>query len=510
MSEFKSTSTANHEAVTETAASAQIPDSAYFQMLEHAKNFGTLPRVQAPSGTTWTKEDAINQPKELGARLEPPTAEVYIMDVLQRLGRDFELKSDLLRVKDLLAESAVYATSILDRVLKAEVDCVSTSAGMDFFWKDGAQYAPKELIFHMDEESILSFDQNGKILNPLVLRKYEKVWSCLSFSLAAHTLYGATGHFTPALGDKGAKFYPAQTVGVSDVLLVGAWGGCNSKTRGLTEKKVAALKKAGWIKFFEKVTSKQGGEGRDYIIISLEDDDHLRAAVAFDEENAQRSQMDEVMEFANKLQVVDRAQQYQADFMEEYDGIWTELERLKERVMSNPILNEPFVMASPDLTVPNFDEVDVSKLSPQMSLEQLSDALPSWEDHKDLLSKIAQMRIEVEAWEEFAPRFNNLQSAAQKLHGWLEIFGTYAELHLNCLAPLDRDVPSAPKEAFAFTEDRLLKCAQRIDQYLKEEANNREASTQLIGELLGNEKPVDNHTNPEEATQVVAVSSDNS
>lgn len=500
MSEFKST-------VTETAASAQIPDSAYFQMLEHAKNFGTLPRVQAPSGTPWTKEDAINQLKELGARLEPPTAQVYIVDVLQRLGRDFELKSDLLRVKDLLAESAVYATSILDKVLKSEVDCVSTSTGMDFFWKDSAQYAPKELMFHIDEESILSFDQNGKILNPLVLRKYEKVWSCLSFSLAAHTLYGATGHFTPALGDRGAKFYPAQTIGVSDVLLVGAWGGCDSKTRGLTEKKAAALKKAGQIKFFEKVTSKQGGEGRDYLVISLEDDDHLRAAVSIDEANAERSQMDEIMEFANKLQIIDRVRQYQADFMEEYDGIWTELEGLKDRVTSNPILSEPFVMAPPDLTMLNFDEADISKLSPQMSLEQLSDALPSLRDHKNLLSMIARIKLEIEAWENFAPRFNSLQTPARKLHGRLEIFGTYAELHLDCLTIKERDINTAdhPKKTFNFTEADLLKCVQKIAEHLEKEADIKEASTQLIEELLDDEKPIDNDTNSEEASQAVAV-----
>lgn len=506
MSEFKRTSV-NHE----TATSAQIPDSAYFQMLEHAKNFGTLPRVQAPSGTPWTKEDAINQLKELGARLEPPTAEVYIMDVLQRLGRDFEPKINLLRVKDLLAEGRSYAASVLNRIAKADKSrFIPTSATtVNYLWSDHTQYAPKELRFLMDEESILPFDQNGRILSPLILRRYEKALDQLDPSLVAagHSFYGVTGYFTePCIEGGCARFYPAQTVEASDILLAIAWGGSNSKRCGLSEDKAAQLIEDGQIKFFEKVTSKQGHEGRDYLVISLEDD-RLRAAVAFDEGKAAVSQADKVMEFADKLQIIDRARQYQADFMEEYDNIWTELEGLKERVMSNPILNETFVIAPPDLSVPNSGKIDASRLSPQMSLEELTYALPSWEDHKDLLSKIAQMQIEVEAWEEFAPRFNELQAPARKLHGRLEIFGTYAELHLGCLTIKERDINTAdhPKKTFDFTEADLLKCAQKIAEHLEKEANNKEASTQLIGELLGNEKPIDNDTNSEEAPQAVAV-----
>ena len=44
-----------------------------------------------------------------------------------------------------------------------------------------------------------------------------------------------------------------------------------------------------------------------------------------------------------------------------------------------------------------------------------------------------------------------------------------------------------------------------IAKHLEKEADNKESSTQLIGELLGNEKPIDNDTNSEEAPQAVAV-----
>lgn len=450
---------------------------------------------------------------------ESSSKDVRLLDVLAKIGRDFEPNPALLQVGDLLKAGGVnYATKILSRIIGTEVtyarkDSLHKYYGKiaralrtvseeveaeyvadslhsgSFTWQGCHRYAPENLEFCVDENSILIYDDRGILQNPVGLQQCPQTESCFDFSLEARVVYSATG--IAESHDRLGTFYPAQTLDVQDVLLVTAWGGTNSKTRGLTLEFAQRMLKRGLFKFFEKVSSKHGKEGYDYIIIPLIDNTDLQRAVSIDGITVSLAQADNVTRFAHKLNLINQAKQNHNSFSEQYEEIIRQLDALRNRVDANPVLDDPFV-TKPDVVILGLKEFCIDNLSPEMSINDLAKALPDSGKLRNLQRELERVQIEVEAWEEFAPQFSTLQPVARKLYGWIQVDGTHAELHMNHLKAVKPNGHATEAMIFMFTDCSLYSCARLLDCCLREANKSKECNKKLLAELLSDKEVVSN------------------
>lgn len=380
-----------------------------------------------------------------------------VPDLLQKLDESY-VPGRQFTVGDLLKVSREYARQILSSHENAHV----TDDGKIFTWRDEQTYSP-DIIFEATEDNVLDYDRTGMFCGVNNYNVAETIYKTIEFDPRGNIVDSVAIWGVHTTRADGTHFRHTPACDANAVLLAVQWGGAHSTTRGLTQEEASRIEN---VLFFEKSSSKKGGYGYDFYIISLQDDEKLRDAVVLDEIYLKQLMANWEMQFAAKYAVICSIEDDRKKYQEACAGVEKELYDLACRVSENSLIADCAYVHG--LEVTGCPELGEQEYSYDMSLDELIELVISKENF-DMLSTICEKQeIKVRAWEKFAPLYAQLHDVvAQECYGWLEVYGDKAELQLPDTS--DDNVAHIVIYEFNFTEKKLQNCIRLIEDYIKSE-----------------------------------------
>lgn len=400
-----------------------------------------------------------------------------LWSLLPVLGKQYT-PGETLTIGDVYAKSPGLTQIIVSDLAHTATANVKETSPCVFAWTGSHQYASKNIEFRIDNETVLRYDECGKLRESVQAFECPYLAAELDYDFGCDKLYAVTGVFTG--GADGGSFCPTDSqLDFSHVMLIAKWGGAASKKRGRKDGEGLPMI------YFEKVSSKGGGEGCDHYVLEAKQGDVDFCRLLLDEicDKVERQALREA-EFAQKVALL-------PDILESLRGthdLVTEMNRvlcnMNQSAIKAPAAAHSFVKP------PQFAPIDYTVCMPsehellQYPLTALMRMGDDMEAYASISNYVLTAKVRLKAWETFAPRYAELYPlVADTLHGWLEVEPDKAVVYLSKQDDSDDDNNLVIRLEYAFSEKQLSNCIEFLKQYAKTEAEMAEKNREFLSEL---------------------------
>lgn len=401
-----------------------------------------------------------------------------IADLFSKLGRNFTPMEEV-TVGDLVSLGRKYARKFICGTVFASVQ----DHGHYFSWKSTKKYAPS-IIFEADDTLRLRYDKFGDIPTIVNYTDADDVLPHLPFDPAGNDFDCVVTWGIASEKDSVWRFRAKPLSDATDLLLAVPWGGAHSNTGGRKENE-QFFRSNPEIRFFEKQSSKSGGEGIDYYIIKIIPGDLQDAIAATEARLLDEDHEAELYFYAKHLhikvlkQMCDDTEKKMQEDVEKlsrlYDDIDNQVEALCEKYKDAHIFSAPKRELLPK---------GIScKYSYEMSLDELTNYAEKqlFEAEVKFVRALEKNKLMAQSYADLVPKYAQLASYAyDKCRGRMEILSDGV---LLCLPSTEEGGHKFVKHSFGFTESQLGLCIELIRNFISTEKNMAEGNAELLRQL---------------------------
>lgn len=401
-----------------------------------------------------------------------------IVDLFSKLGRNFTPMEEV-TVGDLASLGRKYAQEFICGTVFSSVH----DHNAYFSWKSSQKYAPS-IIFEADNTLRLRYDKFGDIPTIINYTNADEVLPHLPFNPVGNDFECIVTWGIASEKDGVWRFRAKPLSGATDLLLAVPWGGAHSNTNG-RKKGELLFEHTPEIRFFEKQSSKSGGEGIDYYIIKIIPGD-LRDAIATTEARlADEDHEAELYFFAKYLQIKvlkqmcdDIEEQMQEDVKELeglYDHIDDQVEALCKKYKNAHIFSAPRREFIPYGISRKYDY--------KMSLHELTTCAEKQllNAEVEFVRALEKNKLMAQSYANLVPKYAQLASCVySKCRGRMEILSDGVIL---CLPSTEEGGHMFVEHSFGFTESQLGLCIELIHNFISTEKTMAEENAELLKQL---------------------------
>ncbi len=406
-----------------------------------------------------------------------------IVDLFSKLGRNFTPMEEV-TVGDLTSLGRKYAQKFICGTVFASVQ----DHGHYFSWKSTEKYAPS-IIMEADNTLRLRYGKFGDISTIVNYTDADDVLPHLPFDPAGNDFDCVIAWGIASEKDGDWRFRAKPLSDATDLLLAVPWGGAHSNTNGRKRDELF-FKHNPEIRFFEKQSSKSGGEGIDYYVIKLIPGD-LQDAVAVTEARLMDEDHEaELYFYAKYLQI--KVLKQMCDDIEEkmqeeikeleclYGDIDDQVEALCKKYKDAHIFSAPKRESIPNGISREYSyKMSIGELT-SYAEKQLLDA------EVEFVRALEKNKLMARSYANLVPKYAQLASCVyNKCRGRMEILSDGVIL---CLPSTEEGGHKFVKHSFGFTESQLGLCIELIYNFIDTEKNNAEGNAKLLKQLCENKK----------------------
>lgn len=415
----------------------------------------------------------------------PPKDDMHtdnVIDLLRKLGRKFS-PMDPITVADLVSIGREYARKFIADLSYSVV----RDNGDDFSWISSEKYAPN-ITFRADNSLRLRYTEDGKFITAINYFDADDVLPLLPFnhhgnSEDAIIAWGCA----KGAGKEWSFAVKSEVMKSSDLLLAVPWGGAHSSTRGQTADEVKKFSKL--VKYFEKQSSKSGGEGVDFYIIDFATDGQLLSAALRSEQRLEKEDTQAEICCHAKWLAIRRLNLLCDEMEQEFTAKSQELDRLHDEIMT--AIEEELGIGSDD---DNFVLIG-APAKPGIFTElprdfSLRDSVGKLLDDREKLHDL-QLKFQLNydtcvliarSYRDLVPKYAQLAPiVCEKCHGRLEIWSNAVRVFLPGSAEDGSHVLTSHQ--FNFTEKKLGDCIKLIRDYMTAEEQAARANKVALEDL---------------------------
>lgn len=454
---------------------------------EVVKHFNLKPDHDTPGAERQqTGEERLLEALRIASEKMPPSEEMHtdnVVDLFGKLGRECPLPNSV-TVGDLTSISWEYARKFISGVTCSVVQ----DDDDEFYWVSSEKYAPS-ITFVATEHLRLRYNEEGEIPTIINYTDADDVLPILPFS---HHGIGKEAIITWGNARDADKEWifigQSEIEKSSDLLLAVPWGGAHSSTRGQTADEVKKFSKL--VKYFEKQSSKSGGEGVDFYIIDFATDGQLLEAALRSEKRLDEADTRAETYCCAKFIQIRVLNSIRDDMEREFSAKRKELNQLYDRVVEEveteigDILGQEGVFLIDGPRMKDLPTEIPKNFGLKNTFHELVHDLADELFNLKLSFEIAfhSNTLIVQSYRNLVPKYVRLAPiVSEKCYGRLEIWGDAVRVFLPGSAEDGSHVLTSHQ--FNFTEKKLGDCIKLIRDYMTAEKQAARANKVALEDL---------------------------